>query len=85
MCDTVWLLSCITPPAFKENAPDISLTAKNKNRKELDEGKTSHYPERQFPTVLSVSVILRAARYAHVIASYLVDSFLPWQAEERDI
>lgn len=47
--------------------PGISLTAKNINTKELDEGKTCRDPERQIPTVLNVKVILRAARSAHVI------------------
>lgn len=75
-------MACIRPPAFKENASDISLMDKNINTKELEEGKSHHDPERQFPTVLNVNAILRAARSAHVIVFVLFDSLLLLHADE---
>lgn len=58
-------------PAFKENTPDISLTAKNINTRELDEGKTRHDPEIRFPAVLNVSVILKAVRWMIYMNYYI--------------
>lgn len=62
---------------LKENSPDISLMAMNINTKGLGEGKRCHDAERQFPTVLNVTVILRAARAACHSPLTLLTVFYP--------